>query len=150
MSVARLPPIDASSAERHVLRQHLQRLLDCDERDADGIMAQCGVNGRVESPTRESKMKYNFDLRRSVQEYRSRSQSPQPHPVLPGAKEDDEDNAMEGERFMPRCPKCFTTQLEHAAIQTRSADEAPTNFYKCKNAKCECFNKIVKPVYRYQ
>ena len=150
MSVARLPPIDASSAERHVLRQHLQRLLECNERDADGIMAQCGVNGRVESPTRESKMKYNYDLRRSVQEYRSRSQSPQPHPVLPGSKEDDEDYAIEGERFMPRCPKCFTTQLEHAAIQTRSNDEAPTNFYKCKNTKCECFNKIVKPVYRYQ
>jgi DNA-directed RNA polymerase subunit M len=32
------------------------------------------------------------------------------------------------------CPKCGPVEAEHWEIQTRSSDESPTRFYKCK--KC--------------
>ena len=79
----------------------------------------------------QAKMRKNFTLRRTVQEYRSRSQgyrsrSQSPSPPLPlpyTVAEEQEETQM-----LPVCAECGSARLEHAALQTRSADEGPSLF----------------------
>ena len=35
-----------------------------------------------------------------------------------------------------KCPKCGHRHAYHCEVQTRSADEAPTRFYKCLQCAC--------------
>ena len=46
-----------------------------------------------------------------------------------------EDNAPNLAITEKECPKCFGKKAYFALIQTRSMDEPPTQFYKCKNCK---------------
>lgn len=144
--------MDASAADEEVLRMRVQNLLDCTPQQAQGIMMQIGRDGRPVSPTAppETRWKENFELRRLLHAYRrSRAQSPPPHPTLPLRASEGEQGAESAEiAFLPRCPSCGSEQLEHRAIQIRSQDEGPTNFFKCKNTECKCYNTLVKPVYK--
>jgi DNA-directed RNA polymerase subunit M len=44
-----------------------------------------------------------------------------------------ENNAPNLATTEKECPKCFSSEAYFALIQTRSMDEPPTQFYKCKS-----------------
>lgn len=143
-------PVDASSADTALLSAHLQRLVDCSADDARGMLLRAREGGKPLPPdaSREDRMRCNFNMRRVVLERRSRAQSPPPHPPLSRALGDDSADETEDYASLPACPACGTRDLEHEAIQIRRGDEGPTNFFKCKNADCKCYNTIVRPVYK--
>lgn len=86
-----------------------------------------------------ARWRYNAAVRGEIKRYRSRSQSPPP-PSLSG---DDEEFFRAHAKHLPSCPDCKGKNLEPAALQTRSADEGPSIYMKCKAC-----NKIVRPVYK--
>lgn len=143
--------LDASEMERAALEAHLRRLLGCTQFDAEAMWVD--MNGAEEVPTdtpSQAKMRKNFTLRRTVQEYRSRSQgyrsrsqSPSPPLPLPYIVAGEQEQTQ----MLPVCAECGSARLEHAALQTRSADEGPSLFFKCLNPACDHFNTIVRPIY---
>lgn len=148
--------MDASRADADVLKAHLRRLLVCSQSDAEAMWVDMHGAGKVATDTLEQAgWRLNFTLRRTVQEFRSRAQSPPPVPPLPlsevlvAARQGDNPEAPEPQAAtcVPVCAVCGGDRLEHAAIQTRAADEGPTLFAKCKNPKCASYNTIVRPVY---
>lgn len=143
--------VDASSEDTALLTAHLQRLVHCSAEDAQGMLMKARRDGKPLPPdaSREYRMRCNYEMRRAVLEYRSRAQSPPPHPPLCAENGEDnvEDNA-EDDTNLPACPACGSVKLEHEAIQIRRGDEGPTNFFKCKNQSCKCFNTMVRPVYK--
>jgi len=151
--------MDASRADKAALKAHLQRLLDCSQCDAEAMWVDMAGAGKVATDTPEQAgWRVNFTLRRTVQEYRSRAQSPPPVPPLPASwtgeaageaeeAEDAEEAEEAEEAAVPVCAVCGGASLEHAALQTRRADEGPSLFFRCKNKTCASYNEIVRPVY---
>ena len=87
---------------------------------------------------RQARGRRNAAIRTAIMEYRARAQSPPP----PEMREGVEDEVEENEDLLARCPDCKGTRLQHAALQTRSADEGPSNYFRCLHCK-----KVVTPVY---
>lgn len=103
-------------------------------------LPSCGEGGGDEEAKMLARWRYNAAVRGAIQNYRARSQSPPP-PSLTG---DDEEffRAHQYAKHLPSCPECKGKNLEPAALQTRSADEGPSIYMKCRACK-----KIVRPVY---
>lgn len=113
-----------------------RRACECD------IVSHDDASVSQEDVARFARWKYNAAVRGEIRQYRAKSQSPPP----PDFNGDDEEyyrsyRARHG-RHLPTCPHCKGKNLEPAALQTRSADEGPSIFMKCK--ACD---KIVRPQY---
>ena len=139
---------DAESTESTLRR--LEELGVCRADDAQVIivrakqktktLASCGKSGAEEDVQMLARWRYNAAVRHGIRDYRARCQSPPP-PTLTG---DDEEffRAQQYAQHLPSCPQCKGKNLEPAALQTRSADEGPSIYMKCRACK-----KIVRPVY---
>mgnify|MGYP002025360864 CR=1 FL=1 len=118
---------------------------DADEARAMALRARKKCASEERAPADEgdvmmARWRYNAAVRGEIGNYRARSQSPPP-PSLTG---DDEEffRAQQYAKHLPSCPECKGKNLEPAALQTRSADEGPSIYMKCRACK-----KIVRPVY---
>ena len=129
----RLGIADAGGAEE--MARRARRMCDFGVGDVGGSVSE-------QDAVKFARWKYNAAVRGEIRQYRGKSQSPPP----PDFNGDDEEfyrsYRARHDQHLPTCPHCKGKNLEPAALQTRSADEGPSIFMKCK--ACD---KIVRPLY---